>query len=322
MKTLYIDGAGGERVVKLRLFVNHIPQGMTFVTNRGRQLVIGLAPATERDTIYPPSPSDSLHDVGLAGFYAHWYNRDLAEARLDAVGGLLSRKIAPGTSQEIAMDGAGLPWEPAPPPPELAADGPVFGQRQARRPFRDISVPGPGTIVTWVDCTRPIESVNVTLCHALRDPQIPLVTLQVRYADGSICTAGPDRFHEPQNTSGKNGFPLCSCDAGFNKEGEVGVKPHYTHETWTLGGKRLRLLRLWLGEGALAALQFETEDGEQSPRWAAWEGEGTLETISFQEGTEDCAAGLKLFLGDGQRHTTRSDNVLVAIQRIVKKIGR
>ncbi|KAH8891272.1 hypothetical protein GQ53DRAFT_746770 [Thozetella sp. PMI_491] len=319
LKTLSIDGAGGERIVTLRLSVNHIPQGMTFVTNRGRQLVIGLATATNRDTSYPPSPSDALHDVGLAGFYVHWYNRDLDEARLDAVGGLLSRKVTPSTSQEIAMDSSGFPWEPAPPPSELAADGPIFGQRETRQAFREITVPGLGTIITWLDCSRPVESIHVTLCHAVRDPQIPLVTMRFRYSDGSISTAGPDRFHEPQNTSGKNGFPLCSCDAGFNKEGEIGVKPHYTHDTWALGGKRLRLLRLWLGEGALAALQFEAEDGAQSPRWAAWEGEGTLETITFQEGTEGAAAGIKLFFGDSQRHTTRSDNVLVAIQSLVKQ---
>ncbi|KAJ4413751.1 hypothetical protein N0V82_008340 [Gnomoniopsis sp. IMI 355080] len=125
VKTLSIDGAGGERIIRIY-----------YITNRGRQLIVGQ-PLLSRlhEKVQPPvrvhgQPPPNLF---LAGFYGWWSPAALTLEMpkksdwtwFDAMGVFLSPKLQsasipadPSIEDDLKDDTEGYDWwEPEPPPP-------------------------------------------------------------------------------------------------------------------------------------------------------------------------------------------------------------
>lgn len=342
MKSLSIDGRGGERIVHMYWGVNHIPDRVRFVTNRGRQLVLGHA--NEQRV-----PAEQLGNgtTTFSGFYGFWSDRHKPQTRLDAVGGFYVNNpfAMPGPPVEEPRDSNGFWWEPSPPPPAyLAEHGRVWGQSEYRDRFRnaDIRTPGQRSFVCWLDCSRPLDQVRVTLCHGTANHHLPLSAITFRYADrsgsgpsGEEETIGPKYFSPPTDAEGANGHPWCFCAWGSKREDEQQARPHYFHETWSPrsggggsdgGGSRLRNVLVWLDEGGrLAGIQMVAVDSSESPKWGYCVGKHAgmidLNAVNDDEPADDAragrgAVGLKFFINSNGRSVTREDSVVVAIQAL------
>ncbi|KAK9769572.1 putative F-box domain-containing protein [Seiridium cardinale] len=331
MQYLHLDGRGGERIVCMYWTVGHIPVSVRFVTNRGRQLVVGHPSREQR---YP-----STEEPGyiLAGCFGHWSKRDSPKAVLQGVGGLyLANQLGVMNEHSRIVDSHQLNWTPEPPSLSLIESGRIWGGRTVldKRLQRDKTYPASDSVVTWLDCRRPLDTVKVTLCHGTREQQIPLVAINFKHAalvEGVLAqadTIGPSAFSKPPDTEGTGGHHWCWCSYGDKRPDELDSRPHHIHETWQVGGQRLRSLNVWLSEeGALAGMQLVAADESESPIWGYCSGQrsGSINFLEDQEANDgdletQCprASGLKFFLGNNERHVSRDDTIVVAVQALVE----
>lgn len=328
LTTLEIDGAGGERLIAMNAVVGHIPCVLRFVTNRGRQLVLGHHGGNKRE--HPPA-LDSGAIPTLVGVYGWWNARQLPQAVLNGVGSLYLPAVAFASASDLPAehrDSNNLYWNTCSPPASLVEYGRVWGQHETHNKFSDrvTYTPSKSSIVCWLDCTRPVAMVRTTFCHSTRDAQIPLCRVSLAYADGSQeeKSAGPDVWPSPpSDTKGANGHHWCWCEYGHKNDkvkAEMQASPHFTHETWDVGGKQLQSARLWLSESdSLVAMQFTAEGGAESPIW-------TRETESLGEPSGEVAFsgmggeafGLKFFFDGNNRSVSRDDSIVVAVQAMKK----
>ena len=338
VKTLRIDGTGGERIVSVHSAVDSDIRSIRFVTNRRRQLVV-FNGKPDRETTWPSrcgeaAPDDGAAPVALAGVYFWW---DSGACRvcashppeLSLVGGLVvpaAESVSAGPLH--VSDGASeMKWEPEVPsaldhhPGVL--DGKIWG---SITPVAD-----GGAISTYLDCTRPLSKVRMTLCHETLDGAVPLVALRFTYADGEDeeeeMSAGPDEF--PLDPDPEDWCCLV-WNRGMLERQADDAGPHYRHETWDVGGERLGLLRIWTarrrasgGDGGgdaeatvLAAVQMVTKGGLESPVWGyggrANEGAGEeLSEVRFRD--EGMASGLVCHMSDVARNHGR-DSLIRAVQ--------
>ena len=346
MQTIDIDGKGGERIVRMYLRVNHIPLGLRFVTNRGRQLIVGQS--GPREVKFPQGTLDEIGDAGnndgtgspnagqqddiegdvgedtiFLGISFYWTSRRTPKSRLD----LVSAFGRPFTNLNdrvpvlaTAKDADGHHWQGRGPPDSVVEDGPIHGLRFVEDGMGRITViPGETSIVSYLDCSRPVESVSSTLCHRTNSPQIPLCALSLKYSDGSAASFGPTSFYPPEDTSGTNGYPWCWCTYGSTPKRELERGPHYTHEDWKMDGSHLAACRVWLDEdNCLIGLRF-IKEGEEDSLLRESAGRGNFTDIPFRTSEQDGAVGLKFFLQYDDRHVTYEDITVTAVQAMVHR---
>ncbi|CAH0055733.1 unnamed protein product [Clonostachys solani] len=340
MKSLTIDGQGGERVVALNYVVTYIPMGIRIVTNYGRQLVVGQAGRRPTEQVqYPPQDPETKQFAHLAGMYGWWSSRDTPKSRLEAVGCLFAAELG-GKHQGVnempeLASGQSPIWEPSA-PSSVRETGPVLGDFFVKETLginsRTLEVLDHCTTVSWIDCSRPLLEVRVTLCHSFREKQVPVSAITFKYADGANeeLTIGPEIHPQsPIDTQGEADNGWCWCFlSGRNTQDELGAHPHYQHHVWELGGKRLQSVRAILspideadGRGSrLAGIQFIAEDGSESPKWSHWNSSSddayVIEHIAFT----DERVGLKLFMGETHRSVTYEDTIVYALQAMERLV--
>ncbi|CAM1505971.1 Fc.00g116080.m01.CDS01 [Cosmosporella sp. VM-42] len=125
LKTLNVDGNGGERLVSMIQVTEHIPCFIRFVTNRGRQLVVGHKEG--RDVNWPPTQTSGGVPM-LSGFYAWWSDRQLPQTTLGAIGCLYDPNLNSSYAQAsdaftVGKDSDNFYWEPTLPPFTLRNSG-------------------------------------------------------------------------------------------------------------------------------------------------------------------------------------------------------
>ncbi|RSL85128.1 hypothetical protein CEP51_003513 [Fusarium floridanum] len=289
MKHLSIDGPGGERI----RFAWVESAGAGFLTNRGRQLVIGRLEPTPK-----PFPWLKLHRSrpcctghGLTGIFCHWSKTQDLDF-LDAFSASL-----PGVQEaRPSIDSHESYWDPAPPMRLFREASMAYGCRVKYNEETGVveANSSEAPIVSWLDCERLLESIQATFCHRTKTSQIPLVALSFRYADSHVTTVGPSEFYAPSST-----------------EQDVGL--HYTHNAWDVQGSQLKSLRLWTDASqTLTGLQFLAQNGAESPRWGDCKTEGPVE-LNLQTSSEGWAKGLKVFI-DSDGKNVCEDYVVVGIQ--------
>ncbi|VUC26921.1 unnamed protein product [Clonostachys rosea] len=334
MKTLTIDGQGGERLVGLNYVVTYIPMGIRVVTNWGRQLVVGQAGRRQMERVqYPPQDPETKQFACLVGMYGWWSRRSTPKSRLEAVGCLFAPELDGGLQgpREIPdlASGQGPVWEPSA-PSGVRETGSILGEFCVKETLginsRTLEVLGHCTTVSWFDCSRPLSEVRVTLCHSFKENQVPVSALTFKYADGAneVFTIGPEVYPQSRiEGQGETGDDWCwCCLSGRKAQDELSEHPHYQHCAWELGGKRLQSVRAFLspidegvGSGSrLAGIQFVAEDGSESPKWSHWgfssDEDYVIEHIAFT----DEVIGLKVFMGETHRSVTYEDTIVYALQ--------
>ncbi|KAM0549169.1 hypothetical protein ACHAPJ_009478 [Fusarium lateritium] len=191
MQYLYIDGRGGERILYFHVNFADVARGIRFVTNRERHLIVGEPDMHELR--FPPEGQQDRFD-SLMGIYCNWANRNTPGTDLSCVGAF-SRRFSrtPVRPPKMAKDEQGHFWTPTPLPRAAREVGTIYGQRQFKNEYNKVRhVPSRDATVSWLDCSRPIESIKITLCHGAESSQLPLVSLSFKYSDDQTTSSiGP-----------------------------------------------------------------------------------------------------------------------------------
>lgn len=311
MQYLGIDGRGGERVVSIYLSVSHIPVGCRFVTNRGRQLVVGQA----KNEMQYHGGANGL----MAGIAAYWSDRPLPQANLTNIGVLWSGHIYDDLRSDGLEDPDGFFWAPDAPPDGISESGPIWGQREAYDKWqrRNKNYPSSNTVVSWLDLRQPVDEVRVTFCHSTLSRQLPLAAITL-VQSGRLKTIGAEKFSKPLDRTGTNGHHWCWCALGRRQDDELKARPHHIHESWQVGRQKLKDLKLWMTEDdGITGIQLVAADSAKSPAWGVCENAPSA-TIGFESGDGPPAVGVKFFLDDNERQVTRSDIIITAVQALVE----
>ncbi|CAG9977816.1 unnamed protein product [Clonostachys byssicola] len=319
MKTLSIDGQGGERITQI--YVSKSTQlAKIFATNRGRCLSLGTSVSDYEPLTFGGECDPDASKVAICGIYGDWFEYLGAKHLLSLFGAFGSSEL-PLCQDDItplAQDGDGYFWEPKRPSASLVETGPIYGSGTYNwAPFsfaqerRNEKVPSKGCVVSALDVDRPIVEVRVTLVHSNpRCTIAPIAAIQFTYLDGEKMVVGPDKF--PNDS-------ICRCcGEKTSLAEETGKVPHYRHEIWRPGNKKLTKLRTWpSGMGGLGAIRFVAEGGAESPLWGYWgfETEGKeCEELNFAGEQCGTAIGLKVFSQGLHRGDQGDDTVVVAFQ--------
>ncbi|KAJ3540567.1 hypothetical protein NM208_g5007 [Fusarium decemcellulare] len=317
MQYLSIDGRGGERILDCCVRISDVVRGIRFITNRGRNLIVGDSddPRAFHQRDLKP------HLSSLMGIYCHWTNRHTPGTDLTAIGYFTRKRRTAVRIPEMVEDELGRYWTPIPPPGAAKDIGPIFGQREFEHGrFKRIRhIPSSDATISWLDCSRPIESIKVALCHGIESSQLPLVSLSLKYSDDQTTSSiGPTKFSSPRDTHGRNGNYWCWCaegSEGSQRDEELEERPHYIEDSWNAEGS-LKFVQLWVDDdGVLTGLQFITQDGKESPAWGYCVGEKPVK-LPLQAQKKNRAAGLKFFIDSIKRGVLREDYVVVAVQLI------
>ncbi|KAF4454656.1 hypothetical protein F53441_2890 [Fusarium austroafricanum] len=309
MQYLSIDGRGGERILYCYSSIYIVSQSIRFVTNRGRQLLVG--DTTHISELVWPDPKKQ---ETLMGIYCHWVNRHSPGRSLSMMGAFSRKNRGPVEMPTKLKDEGKRHWTPSPPPEGFWETSKIYGQREVRRgPPKQ--VPDKRAIVSWLDCSRPIESVKVVLCHGSKSAKLPMVSLSFKYSDDQTTSSiGPTKFDPPKDTRGANGNYWCWCHKGDPARiQKLKEEPHYTVHEWNVEGSHLKFLNLWVDrEGILTGLQFIGQ-GEKSPAWDFGVSSKPIELpLKTQRGNR--AVAMKLFVDSIEKGVTREDYVVVAVQ--------
>ncbi|KAK2616446.1 hypothetical protein QQS21_000688 [Conoideocrella luteorostrata] len=322
LKTLKIDGRGGERIVELTQTTGHIPGFIRFVTNRDRQLIVGHQEGEQ--VVWPPTGT-------LAGFYGWWSKRQHPSSTFGAIGCLYdtinAHSDVTGNAPVGHTDLNGYYWEPSAPQPEIRESGPIWGAREADEPaWRSRPrIPGPMSVVCFLDCTRPVAEISSTLCHSTNAPQLTMCGITFKYVDnGEEVSVGPDIFPPPpSDNEGANGQHWCWCEFAHKNDvikKQMAETSHFVRSVNKFHNLKLKSLRIWLSEGGnLLALQF-MGDGCDMPIWTRATqdlGDPAGEIRFFASGGE--ASGIKLFFNSDNRAVSREDSIVVAVQAMKAK---
>ncbi|KAJ4388666.1 hypothetical protein N0V93_006125 [Gnomoniopsis smithogilvyi] len=304
VKSLSIDGAGGERIFRIyySMFSGlgdstrhmYLAKGwVRFVTNRGRQLIVGQPfPDRRFEKKQPPAivGGESSPAGFLAGFYGWWSSAAHLSAndtgkidRFDAIGAFLSRDLKSASAptdlsiEDRLLDWSMYSWEPSPPPSSWLESGDVVGH-----------IPTRLNTVSWIDLQRPLQgTVAATACYLGRwfRRMAPLIS-------GLTCTYAND-----------TGTGVQTIRRGVGHLPEHPEVPD-TADQQMCAPCRLTSIRVWLAkedlylvDGSLLGLQLIYDNGVSGSRFGMCEGPfTTVLSLNGQDGKEK-AVGLKIFFG-------------------------
>ncbi|PNP85373.1 hypothetical protein FNYG_01202 [Fusarium nygamai] len=332
MQYLPIDGPGGERILYLNVEISFYPTGIQFVTTKSRHFIVGQ-PDAQAEIRFPDAGRFSDRDA-LMGIHCHWRNRHAPHTSLDMIGAFVSKSgLGPSVRAQLALDADAHFWVPGRPPKGMRKVGRIYGERGFDWLETDSRVPQHmprrNAVVSWFDCSRPITSIKVGLCHGTEGYQIPLVAMAFTYADDqTTMSIGPTKFSPPKDNRGRAGHYWCGCEEGSHRDEELEQQPHYIEDEWDAQGSYLEFAQVWVGDyGYLTGLQFITRDGRESPAWGYCVSEepNTNPRINVRPLTkpvrlplqvleENRGAGLKVFVDAMDRGVPRQGYVVVGIQ--------
>ncbi|KNB00235.1 hypothetical protein FOXG_18674 [Fusarium oxysporum f. sp. lycopersici 4287] len=236
---------------------------------------------------------------------------------------LRRRHLAPRGGEREDKDFRGFYWIPNRPQTEYpyAEVGPIHGQTDKieRLRYPDVGVPSPQAVVTWLDCSKPLETISVIMCHSTATELLKITSMAFEYAEGHEPKYfGPFAISEPEHEKNVSKQDRCTCIHGGSFEVEIEDIPHFEIGGCNPNGAYLKTLRLWVDSlGILTGLQFVTE-AFQSQKWGFCEGEHSAELDLRNK--EETTAGIKFFLDSNGRNDVGEDAVVVVVQLIeVKK---
>ncbi|KAI1847957.1 hypothetical protein JX266_006070 [Neoarthrinium moseri] len=341
MQYLSIDGRGGERVTCAYWSNSESALACRFVTNRGRQLVVGFP--SEFEQRYPSLESKDEGCI-LAGIFGHWISGQYSEEWLVAFGNLYlpGQSVDVNPAAEALQDRNGFNWMPNPLPQGVVESGTILGQREICEEWSACKrkYPGPGAIVSWLDCRHPLEEVTVTWCHARQEQRLPLAAIHLTLADkDTTClpeatAVGLQLFRKSLSSTevaDTNEGSECWCDLESLIGHGMRSTPHYVLEIWQVEGRRLQALRVWLAEdGYLIGLQFTATDGLQSPKWGTCDGIFTTNITFMASSVSDSnigdaqqlAVGVKFYLDNNDRVDNRPDPMVMAVEALIQDESR
>ncbi|KAH7137014.1 hypothetical protein B0J13DRAFT_560401 [Dactylonectria estremocensis] len=324
MKTLQVDGRGGERVRFVWVCVTRAmePVSLQLITNRGRFLSVGES--TETASFL--GSLDGNTRLIPCGLYGSWQGSESQRylAHFGVIGSAESRPFNERLPR-FPRDAHGFLWEPSSMPPAWKETGLIWGGCAVPDSLEwlpddqhIVNVPPEACTVSWLDCSHPLSEVRITLAHSTRGmiPQVPISAITMIYTDGSQKTVGPSRF---------SAEPTCGwCTPESSIDEEVRTVPHYRHQSWHVGGKKLTSMRIWRLQGkSMVAIQLVAEGHLESPIWGHWGHDvrdlavGELRFAGHEGGD---AVGLKFFF-QNNGIKSRRDTIISGIQAVKSTVN-
>jgi hypothetical protein len=302
-----------EKITKCFVTGKHKIEGIRFVTNKGRHFIIGRPGQIEKSLA-----REGRNGETIQGFHCHWSNKNTPNSTLTSFGVFTFDDDTAWTGEEREdKDFGGFYWIPNRPQTAypFAAVGPIHGQTDKiqRLRYRGVGVPSPQAVVTWLDCSKPLETISITMCHSTTTELLMMTSMTFEYAEGhEPMSFGPSPISSPDHEKDVSKQDQCSCIHGGSFEVEIEDIPHFEPDEWHTNGAYLKILRLWVDSiGVLTGLQFVAQESE-SQKWGFCEGEHSAE-LDLQT-KEETMAGIKFFLDSNGRNDVSEDTVVVAVQ--------
>ncbi|ENH67810.1 hypothetical protein FOC1_g10005234 [Fusarium oxysporum f. sp. cubense race 1] len=294
-------------------------EGLRFLTDKGQHFIVGRIGQNEKILARRGRNGETIK-----GFHSQWSNKNTSDSALTSFGVFTLDDVTwrLGGERE-SNDSRGFYWIPNRPQTEYpyAEVGPIHGQTDKieRLRYPDVGVPSPQAVVTWLDCSKPLETISVIMCHSTTTELLMITSMAFEYAEGhEPMYFGPFAVSEPEHEKNVSKQGQCNCIHGGSFEVEIEDIPHFEIGGWNPNGAYLKTLRLWVDSlGILTGLQFVTEASE-SQKWGFCEGEHSAELDLRTK--EEKTAEIKFFLDSNGRNDAGEDAVVVAVQLIeVKK---
>ncbi|RKL30494.1 hypothetical protein BFJ70_g10028 [Fusarium oxysporum] len=294
-------------------------EGLRFLTDKGQHFIVGRIGQNEKILARGGRNGETIK-----GFHCQWSNKNTSDSTLTSFGVFTLDDVTWRLGGEREdKDSRGFYWIPNRPQTEYpyAEVGPIHGQTDKieRLRYPDVGVPSPQAVVTWLDCSKPLETISVIMCHSTTTELLKITSMAFEYAEGhEPMYFGPFAISEPEHEKNVSKQDRCTCIHGGSFEVEIEDILHFEIGGWNPNGAYLKTLRLWVdSSGILTGLQFVTEASE-SQKWGFCEGEHSAELDLRTK--EETAAGIKFFLDSNGRNDVGEDAVVVAVQLIeVKK---
>ncbi|KAG7434176.1 hypothetical protein Forpi1262_v004667 [Fusarium oxysporum f. sp. raphani] len=308
-----------ENITKCYVTGKDKVEGLRFLTDKGQHFIVGRIGQNEKILARRGRNGETIK-----GFHCQWSNKDTSDSALTSFGVFTLDDVTwrLGGERE-SNDSRGFYWIPNRPQTEYpyAEVGPIHGQTDKieRLRYPDVGVPSPQAVVTWLDCSKPLETISVIMCHSTTTELLMITSMAFEYAEGhEPMYFGPFAISEPEHEKNVSKQDQCNCMHGGSFEVEIEDILHFEIGGWNSNGAYLKTLRLWVDSlGILTGLQFVTEASE-SQKWGFCEGEHSAELDLRTK--EETTAEIKFFLDSNGRNDVGEDAVVVAVQLIeVKK---
>ncbi|KAF5542215.1 hypothetical protein FPHYL_11606 [Fusarium phyllophilum] len=290
-------------------------EGIRFVTDKTQHFIVGRPGREERGLA-----KEGLNMESIEGFNCRWSDDRNSSLTSLGVMTLEFSSVNLGEEREDKDEYLwGHYWVPERPQTKfsIAGVGHIHGGTPMieRLRYPGVGVPNPQTVVTWLDCSKPLETIFITMCHSTTTKLFMMTSMVFKYAEGhEPMSFGPVPINSPEHEKGVKKQDRCACIHGGSFEQEIEDIPHYEPDKWRVYGGYLKALRVWLSEmGVLTGLQFVAQESE-SQKWGFCDGEHTSELdLQSKEGN---TAGIKFFLDSNGRNHVSEDTVVVAVQLI------
>ncbi|KAH7487098.1 hypothetical protein IWW34DRAFT_876668 [Fusarium oxysporum f. sp. albedinis] len=315
----YFTMESDENITKCYVTGKDKVEGLRFLTDKGQHFIVGRIGQHEKILARGGRNGETIK-----GFHCQWSNKNTSDSALTSFGVFTLDDVTWHLGGEREdKDSRGFYWIPNRPQTEYpyAEVGPIHGQTDKieRLRYPDVGVPSPQAVVTWLDCSKPLETISVIMCHSTTTELLKITSMAFEYAEGhEPMYFGPFAISEPEHEKNVSKQDRCTCIHGGSFEVEIEDEPHFEIGGWNPNGAYLKTLRLWVDSlGILTGLQFVTEASE-SQKLGFCEGEHSAELDLRTK--EETAAGIKFFLDSNGRNDVGEDAVVVAVQMIeVKK---
>ncbi|KAF5626081.1 hypothetical protein F52700_8796 [Fusarium sp. NRRL 52700] len=311
MHYFFMDG--DERITKCYITGKDKIEGIRLVTDKTQHFIVGRPGPEEKGLA-----KQGLNRESIEGFHCRW--SDERNISLTSLGVLTLEFSSVNLGEErLDNDCRRYHWVPERPQTRFAITevGQIYGMTNhiERLRYPGVSVPGPQAVVTWLDCSKPLETISITMCHSTTTELLMMTSTAFMYADDhEPMFFGPFAIDSPEHEKGIEKKERCACFHGGSFEREIEDIPHFEPDKWRVYGGYLKTLRLWFNTiGVLTGLQFVAQESE-SQKWGFCDGEHGFEMdLQSREGT---TAGIKFFLDSNGRNDVSEDTVVVAVQLI------
>ncbi|KAF5648476.1 uncharacterized protein FTJAE_1309 [Fusarium tjaetaba] len=305
-----------EQITKCYITGKDKIEGIRLVTDKTKHFIVGRPGPEEMGLA-----KQGLSMESIEGFHCRW--SDDRNTSLTSLGVLTlefsSVNLAEEREDKDQDNILGHYWVPERPQTRFPIE--ESGQIHGRTPmierlrYPGVGLPSRQAVVTWLDCSKPLETISITMCHSTTTKLLMMTSMVFKYAEGhEPMYFGPFPIDSPEHEKGVKKQDRCACIHGGSFEQEIEDIPHYEPDKWRVYGGYLKALRVWETEiGVLTGLQFVAQESE-SQKWGFCDGEYSHE-LDLQS-KEGMTWGIKFFLDSNGRNHVSEDIVVVAVQRI------
>ncbi|KAF4953107.1 hypothetical protein FGADI_6257 [Fusarium gaditjirri] len=192
-----------ERITRRYITGKDKIEGIRFVTDMRQHFIVGRPGPEERGLAREGKNVETIE-----GFHFRW--SDDRNSSLASLGVLkLKGNSIDSREEPVDKDYWGHYWTPERPQTRfpIAEIGQIHGRthkiKRLRYPGPGVVVPSRQAVVTWLDCSKPIETISITMCHISTTEFLMITSITFEYAEGhEPMSFGPTLIDSPEHEKG------------------------------------------------------------------------------------------------------------------------